>query len=186
MTRIHPEAPVDDAGNPVHPERGHHICGRGKSDRTTPTDHGRERDDVPYCLLAAGHGTSDPKRTGEPGAACTHHGGDSPMGPDNPAFRSGAFSKWFTSHLTEDEQAAFDDAREMLDDPEDAQEVAKHAAMLCLIQARRSGDERFYRRFESICDKFGIAPEDELTVHHEGLEDAFMSNLRDYHENDPS
>ena len=25
---------------------------------------------------------------------------------------------------------------------------------------------------------------DELAVNHEGLEDAFMSNLRDYHEND--
>ena len=26
--------------------------------------------------------------------------------------------------------------------------------------------------------------DDELTVNHEGLEEAFMSNLRDYHEND--
>jgi hypothetical protein len=46
----------------------------------------------------------------------------------------------------------------------------------------RSQDPRWFRRYEGICDKFGIAPEDELTVHHEGLEDAFMSNLRDYHE----
>jgi len=181
--RIHPDASTDEAGNPVHPENpDRYICGRGKSEQTTSTDHGRERDDVDYCMLTAGHGTKDPKRTGEPGVACTHHGGDSPRGEENGNFKTGAFSEYFTSHLTDTEQTAFDEARQALEDPESAQEIARHAATICLVKFRRSGDERFLRRFESICDKFAIAPEDELTVHHEGLEDAFMSNLREYHE----
>ena len=181
--QIYPDAPTDEDGHPVHPEHpDRFICGRSKSANTTPTDHGRERDDVPYCLLTAGHGTENPKRTGEPGVACTHHGGDSPAGEDNGNFRHGAFSEYFTDHLTETEEEAFQDAREMLKEPESAQEVARSAATICLVQFRRTGDERFLRRFESICDKFAIAPEDELTVHHEGLEDAFMSNLKQYHE----
>jgi len=31
---------------------------------------------------------------------------------------------------------------------------------MALEQFRRTGDERFLRRFESICDKFEIAPDD--------------------------
>lgn len=177
---ISPAAPTDDEGHTIHPEKGHWICGAKKSDRTTPTDHGRERDEYEYCLLAAGWGVED-KTEG----TCSHHlGAVDNRGENNPNFQHGAFSEYFTSQLTETEQAAFDEARDALEEPESAQAIARHAASICLIKFRRSGDERFLRRFESICDKFGLAPEDELTVHHEGLEDAFMSNLRGYHEDD--
>jgi hypothetical protein len=37
-------------------------------------------------------------------------------------------------------------------------------AAITLEQARRTGDDRFYRRFESICDTFEIAPEDQLNA----------------------
>lgn len=182
---IHPDAPTDEDGYPVHPDpdKDHHICARTSSENTTATDHGRERDDYPFCLQSAGHGTENPKRTGEPGVPCSNHGGSSAVGPDNGNFTDGAFSKWFTDHLTEKEQEAFDDAREMLDSPENAQEVGRSAASICLIQFRRSGDERFLRRFESICDKFGITPADELELSGSvGIEEAFMENLKNYHE----
>lgn len=173
-------APTDDEGHPIHPEKGHRICAATKSDRTTPTEHGRERDDYAYCLLAAGWGVDD---TSE--GTCKHHlGAVDNRGENNPAFKHGAFARHFTSHLTDVEQDAFDEAREMLDSPESAQEIAKSAASICLVKFRRTGDERFLRRFESLCDKFGLAPHDELTVHHEGLEDAFMSNLKTYYEED--
>jgi hypothetical protein len=179
---IHSDAPTDEDGYPVHPDldKDHHICARTNSDRTTEPDHGRQRDDYPFCLLSAGHGTKNPKRTGEPGVPCSNHGGDSPKGEDNGNFTHGAFSKYWTSHLTDEEQEAFDDAREMLDSPENAQEVARSAASSCLIQFRRSGDERFLRRFESICDKFGIAPADELEVSGSvELEEAWKSSAQE-------
>lgn len=173
-------APVDEDGHPVHPDedKSHRICAAKKSERTTPTDHGRERDDVEYCLLAAGWGVD-----GASEGACKHHlGAVDNRGENNPAFKHGAFSEYFTDHLVDTEKAAFDEAREMLEEPESAQEIARQAAAICLVKFKRSGgDERFLRRFESLCDKFGIAPEDELTVHHEGLEDAFMSNLKGYY-----
>jgi hypothetical protein len=136
-------------------------------------------------MLSAGHGTSDPKRTGEPGVACTHHGGDSLEGEENGNFRHGAYAKSFSEGLlTEEEKERVEMAQEHLETPEGAQAHARFLASIAAEQFRRSGDERFLRRYESICDKFGITPADELTVHHEGLEDAFMSNLRDYHEDD--
>jgi len=182
VLEIAEEAPTDDEGHPVHPDpdKSHRICAATKSDRTTATEHGRERDDVEYCTLAAGWGVDDKSE-----GPCSHHtGAIDNRGENNPSFEHGAFAEHFTSHLTEDEKAAYEDAREMLDSPEGSQEVAKAAASICLQQFRRSMDERFLRRFESLCDKFGIAPEDELTVHHEGLEDAFMSNLKSYYEED--
>jgi len=175
---ISEDPPTDDEGHPIHPEKGYRICGATKSDRTTPTDHGRERDEYEYCLLTAGWGVDD---TNE--GPCKHHfGAVDNRGENNPQYKHGAFSEYFTDHLTEMEQEAFDEAREALEEPGSAQSIARHAASMCLVKFRRTGDERFLRRFESLCDKFSIAPEDELTVHHEGLEDAFMSNLRDYHE----
>ncbi|WP_089650102.1 hypothetical protein [Halobacterium hubeiense] len=172
------EAPTDEEGHPVHPDpdKDHRICAATKSDRTTPTEHGRERDDVEYCLLAAGWGVDDVKE----GPCRKHTGAIDNRGENNENFEHGAFSKYFTSHLTDTEQDAFDDAREMLDEPEDAQEVAKTAASICLIKFRRSGDERFLRRFESICDKFGIAPADELELSGSvGIEEAWKTSAQD-------
>jgi len=116
------------------------------------------------CELPAGWGTDHP---GE--GACKHHGGNAgaPEGNDN-AVTTGAFREHFTSHLTEAELSAFDEARALLEDPSGAKEIARTAATICLLQFDRSGDERFMRRFESICDKFSIAPEDVERHEHTG------------------
>lgn len=107
--------------------------------------------------------------------------GGAPEQNDN-AVTHGAYRKHFTSHITDGEQDAFGDAREQLETPEGAQDVARVAATNCLLQFQRSGDERFLRRFEGLCDKFGIAPADELDVNHSGIEEIFMDDLRGYHQ----
>ena len=117
-----------------------------------------------------------------PHGKCRNHGGATPTADENDrqgrgdqkgnrnAVTHGAFAKHFTSHLTEGEQAAFDDAVEQLDSPSGAQDIARQAASVCLLQFRRSGDERFLRRFEGLCDKFNIAPKDELEVTGDGFD----------------
>ena len=117
-----------------------------------------------------------------PHGKCSTHGGakgsGAPEGNDN-AVDHGGFREHFTSNLTEGEQKAFDDAYNQLEDPEGAKDVARAAASVCLLQFRRSGDERFLRRFEGLCDKFGIAPADELELSGSvSLEDEFMRNLK--------
>lgn len=145
---------------------------------------------VGYCRSTPGRGTD---HTGE--GRCKHHGGaggsggaregaGAPEGNTNAATH-GAYAESFVSDfLTEEEIERVDQAQELLDSPEGAQSHARLLAAIAVEQYRRSGDERFLRRYESICEKAGIFPGDELTVNHEGLEDAFMSNLREYHEDD--
>lgn len=125
-----------------------------------------------------------------PHGKCHQHGGSS-TGPKTEegkeevsenAVTHGAFREHFTSHLTDAEEEAFEDAFEQLETPEGAQDVARSAAANCLLQFQRSGDERFLRRFEGLCDKFGIAPADELDVNHSGIEEMFMDDLREYHD----
>lgn len=126
---------------------------------------------------------------------CNNHGGSTPSKDENPdvgapegndnAVDHGAYRENFLEHLTDDEQQLVEDLAVGLGTKEDAQEVARFAASICLAQFRRSGfDERFARRFESICDKAGIFPADELDVNHDGVQVAFMENLRNYHESD--
>lgn len=83
-----------------------------------------------------------------------------PDGDDHGRPDHRAAATQLTEELTNGEQAAFDDAREMLESPEGAQDVARSAAALCLIQFKRSGDSRFIRRFENISVTFGLAPDD--------------------------
>lgn len=179
--KIHPDAPTDENGNPVHPDpdKTHHICGRTKSERTTETSHGRERDDHPYCLLRAGYNTSDPKRLNEPGVACSHHGGNNsgPTGEDNGAYKHGAYSKYLKSDLSENEQAVFDEVAENGWTKSHAKEMAAEA----LIKYKRSGDERFLRRWESICEKFNLIDStDKIEV--SGPAEAMMLDVKAYHE----
>lgn len=122
------------------------------------------------CQLVEGWGydTSSGlcRKHGERGAkegnqnAVGNNGGP-PESNDN-AVTHGAFRKRFTSHLTEGEQDAFRDAKEQLGTSEGAQDIARTAAVVCLLQFQRSRDERFLRRFESICDKFNITPSEEM------------------------
>jgi hypothetical protein len=57
-------------------------------------------------------------------------------------------------------------------------------AQVAIEKFRVTGDERFLRRYESICDKAGIFPNEEVDLNHDGLESAFMGNLKGYHEDD--
>lgn len=92
--------------------------------------------------------------------AGTSVGGDSHEGNDW-ASKHGAWSESFMSDfLTDAEQSRVEDAVEVLGTPEGAQEQARVAAVIALEQFRRTGDDRFMRRYESICDTFGIAPEE--------------------------
>lgn len=122
---------------------------------------------------------------------CRNHGGATPTAEENErqgrgdqegnrnAVTHGAFAKHFTSHLTAGEQAAFDDAVEALDSPGGAQAIARQAASICLLQFHRSGNERFLRRFEGLCDKFNIAPTDELEISGEGFEFTLTTEEKD-------
>jgi hypothetical protein len=126
----------------------------------TPTD-GRcndECDDGGYC-------EAYPMDNGW----CFQHGGQrenggAPEGNDN-AVDVGAWAEdFYEDFLTEAEKERVFRSAEALENPESAKEVARHAASVCLEQFRRTGDERFFRRWESICDTFEIAPTDELEL----------------------
>lgn len=118
-----------------------------------------------------------------PHGKCYNHGGSTPTKEENPdvgngdqegndnAVTHGAFREHFTSMLNDGEQRAFQDAYEQLGDPGSAQDVARAAASVCLLQFQRSGDERFLRRFEGLCDKFNIAPADVQEIEHSGRVD---------------
>lgn len=104
---------------------------------------------------------------------CKHHGGAGGAGENHEgndwAAKHGAYSESFvTDFLTDAEQKRVDDLREVMGTPEGAQEDARLTAAILKEQWRRTGDERFVRRYESICDTFGIAPPDELEVSGDG------------------
>ena len=88
-------------------------------------------------------------------------GRGAPEGNQN-AATVGAWSKSFvTDFLREDEIERVRQGVDALGKPESAKELARQVAMVCLEQFRRTGDERFLRRYESICETFSIAPDDD-------------------------
>lgn len=130
-------------------------------------DHGGTNRDGDPCGKPEGWGTDF--ETGK----CRHHRGTSPDGEshaDNDfAAKTGAWAEdFYDGFLTEGEKKRVEESVEILGTQAGTQEIGRHAASVCLEQFRRTGDERFMRRFESICDKFGIAPADELDVDVDG------------------
>lgn len=115
-----------------------------------------------YCQARAGAGT-DHKGEGR----CKWHGGagGGPSGAENGNYKHGAFSEHLRSDLTEREEEALGAAAEALEDPQEAQSVARELAVEAVIKYKRSsGDTRFLREFRQLCDTFGIAPDDVLQV----------------------
>ena len=148
------EAPRDEAGHPTHPERGHRICAGTKSERTTPTKHGRERDDYDYCLLAAGWGVED-KNEGP----CKHHlGAVDNRGDRNGNYKHGAFSEHLMSDLSDRERESYQDLVEQLTDPETAIGAIRQQTAEAYLKYKRSGDTRFLREYRQLADTFNLAP----------------------------
>lgn len=126
-------------------------------------DHGGTNGDGEPCGRAAGWGTPDDS------GRCRRHRGTSPDGSSHEgndwAAKHGAYSKSFVEDfMTDDEIERVEQAQEILETPEGAKADARLMAAICKEQFRRTGDERFMRRYESICDTFGIAPADEIEV----------------------
>lgn len=96
--------------------------------------------------------------------AGTSSGGDSHAGNDWAATHGAYAESFVKDFLTDKEIERVEQMREILDTPEGAKEDAKLTAAILKEQWRRTGDERFARRYESICDTFGIAPADEVEV----------------------
>jgi len=100
---------------------------------------------------------------------CKHHRGTSPDGEsheDNDwAATHGAYSASFVEDfLTDEEIERVEQFQELTETAEGAQAFARTAAGIAMEQFRRTGDQRFMQRAESICDTFGIAPADELEL----------------------
>lgn len=141
----------------------HDVCGATKRDGSGDP-----------CQLPAGWGTD--KQTG----ACKYHGGagGAPEGNDNAVTVAAWAEDFVTDFLRDDEIKRVKDFAEIAGEPASAQEAAAYAAGLALEQFRRTGDERFLRRYESISDTFEMAPTEEMDVNLEGdvrhsLEDGF-------------
>lgn len=151
------DAPRDDSGHPIHPEEGYRICGATKSDRTTPTSHGRERDEFDFCLLRAGWGVDD---TSE--GRCKHHLGAVDLrGENNPNYKHGAYSEFLRRDLTDGEADALEGMVEAFADPERAIDLIKDQAAEAYIKYKRSGDERFLREYRQLVDTFNLAPNEQ-------------------------
>ncbi|WP_265109188.1 hypothetical protein [Halosolutus halophilus] len=150
---ISEETPTDEVGHPIHPDsdKDYRICAAQKSDRTTSTDHGRERDDISYCTLAAGWGVD-----GKSEGPCKHHaGGIENRGENNPNYKHGAYSEFVDfvqQSLTTDEQAAMD----ALDLEASGDEFAADVVKEVYLKYLRTGDDRFLREARQWASEFGV------------------------------
>jgi len=94
----HDDAPTDDEGRPIHPEKGYPICASPKTD--AQANNGRKREDYPFCLQRAGWGTD--RSTG----ACSKHGG---AGGAPSGWRNGnARHLLYSEEMTEDDREVFE------------------------------------------------------------------------------
>lgn len=149
---ISEEPPRDEQGHPVHPDpdKDHRICAAVKSDRTTPTDHGRERDEYDYCLLAAGWGTDR-----SVGPCQKHPISGEQWGKSNPNYESGAYSE-FTNLLESDLSERERKALEALDLDEDGDEFVRDAIKEAYLKYKRTGDDAFLREVRQWMSEFNI------------------------------
>ena len=127
-----------------------------------------EEQQAGHCNAQTRDGGYCGRKVADPDSRCYMHGGAAENDGNDHAVSHGAYREHATRFLTDGEQTAFDEAVSLLDSPDGAQDVGRTAAATCLMRYDRSGDPRFLRRFEGICDKFNIAPEDALNVEHSG------------------
>lgn len=126
-------------------------------------DHGGVNRNGDPCGRPAGWGTDFDS------GKCKNHRGTNADGSSHEgndwAAKHGAWSESFVSDFLRDEEIErVEDAADVLEQPEGAQALARKVAVICLEQFRRTGDERFLRRYESICDKANIFPDEEIEL----------------------
>lgn len=149
----------------------------------TPHAHMTDKE---RCTAACKDGSPCRNYPVEGSDKCRMHRGTSSDGESHDsndfAAKAGVWADdFFEGFLTNEEQRRVKEATDVLGDEAGAQEIGRHVAMLAMEQFRRTGDERFLRRFESICDKFAITPADEMNVEGDlSLSDATI----DFHDND--
>jgi hypothetical protein len=154
------EPPRNDVGYPLHPEKGYPICAAQKSDRTTPTDHGRERDDIDYCLQRAGWGTDR-----DIGPCRNHPVTGEQWGESNPNFKHGATSEYFKSKLSDRQQRVFDEWVDALDDPEEAVNLLGIVGMNLALRGEDAMDPALIREGRQLLSEFNVVPnEDEISM----------------------
>lgn len=157
---ISDEPSRDEQGHPIHPERGHRICGATKSERSTPAPHGRSREDVGYCLQSAGWGCDR-----SVGPCKNHPVSGEQWGESNPNYDSGAYSKFVDyqrDSLTDSEREAID----AIDFDEHGDDFAEDVVREAYAKYLRTGDDRFLREARQWASEFGVLdrPADELEV----------------------
>jgi hypothetical protein len=155
--------PRDEQGHPIHPEKGYRICGAVKSDRTTPTEHGRERDEYDYCLSTAGWGTDR-----DVGPCSKHPITGEQWGESNPNYSHGAYSdlKPFDDYMM---KPAPDEHREALESVDFDEHGAQFAATMIrrlTHEFRITGDPRKAAEARQWASEFGLieAAPDKLEV----------------------
>lgn len=130
-------------------------------------DHGGTNSDDDPCGKPGGWGTDFDS------GKCRYHRGTNEDGSSHEgnqnAATHGAYSESFVkNYLTDDEIERVEQAQELLGTPEGSQTHARLMAAIAIEQFRRSGDERFLRRYEAICDKAGIFPDEVQKHEHTG------------------
>ena len=135
-------------------------------------DHGGTNRHAEPCGRPAGWGTDfdDGK--------CKHHRGTNADGSshegNNFAAKTGAWAESFlTDFLRDDEIERVMNASDIIGEPEGAQDLAQKVAVVCLEQFRRTGDQRFLQRYESICDKANLFPDDDAADVNISLDDLY-------------
>jgi len=170
------EPPRDEKGQPIHPEKGYPICAAKKSDRTTPTEHGRERDDVDYCLQRAGWGTDR-----DIGPCRNHPVTGEQWGKSNPNFKDGATSEYFKSKLSERQRDVYDEVAEKLADPDEATNILRQVATRIILVGEHSNDPAMVREGRQLLSEFNIV-ENSDSVHIDGELDVTQSVEHDLDE----
>ncbi|QLG63094.1 hypothetical protein [Halorarum salinum] len=130
-------------------------------------DHGGTNRHGEPCGRPAGWGTEF-----DDGKCRNHRGtsrdGSSHEGNTNAATHGAYAESFVEDFLTDDEIERVEQAQELLGTVEGAQDHGRLIAAIAIEQFRRTGDDRFLRRYEAICDKFGIAPADVQKHEHSG------------------
>lgn len=110
------------------------------------------------------------------------HGGTKKSGEESPSYKHGAYTRKIYDDYDDDEREAHEDMAETLADGDSGaqREVIAEAASEAWVRYQRSGDQNFLREFRMFAEKFNLAPNSDNIEHrHDGIEAAFMADLRD-------